>query len=130
MPAKSYAQVVNQSRQAIANARLNDPEEHFPYKRQAVDDLLNQAKPMGPGSPNGDDGQNDNSRTVADYISADIANATQEYIDAQAAFLEDPNEDTKGEYDAARDRLQAARLDHRANRGEGFTVGAAARRAG
>ena len=40
MPASSYAQVVDQSRQAIANARLTDPEEHFPYKRQAVDDLL------------------------------------------------------------------------------------------
>lgn len=130
MPAKSYAQVVNQSRQAIANARLNDPEEHFPYKRQAVDDLLNRAVPMGPGSPNGDTGESDNSRTVADYISADIANATAEYITAQAAYLEDPSDETRGEYDAARDRLQAARLDHRGNRGEGFTVGAAARRAG
>jgi hypothetical protein len=130
MPAKSYAQVVNQSRQAIASARLNDPNEHFPYKRQDVDDLLNRVTPMGPGSPNGDTGEADTSRTIVDYISADIANATGQYIDAQAAYLEDPSEDTKDEYDAARDRLQAARLDHRASRGDGFTVGAAARRAG
>lgn len=130
MPAKSYAQVVDQSKQAIAKARLADPEEHFPYKRQAVDDLLNRATPMGPGSPNGDPGDNDRSRTVADYITADIANATGEYVKAQAAYLEDPSDDNRAEYDAARDRLQAARLDHRANRGEGFTVGAAARRAG
>lgn len=129
MPAKSYAQVVDQSRQAIANARLNDPEEHFPYKRQAIDDLLNQAPAMGPGSPNGDTGESDNSRTVADYISADIATASKEYIDAQAAFLSDPSESNRAEYEAARDRLQAARLDHRAKRGDGFTVGAAARRA-
>lgn len=130
-PEQTYAQVVEQSRQALARARLNDPAEHFPYKRDVVDALLaDPEQPMGPGVPGGVDGAEDTSRTLADYMSAGIAAATDAYIAAQAAYLEHAGDDTLAAYNTARDQLQAARLDHRQNRGDEFVVGAAARRAG
>lgn len=128
--ASTYAQAVEQQRQALALARLNDPDEHFPYKHDTVTGLLAADPAMGPGVPDRIDGADDNSRTFADYMSQGIADASRDYIDAQAAYLQDPSEDTRVGYEAARDRLVAARLDHRAARDEGFVVGAAARRAG
>jgi len=111
-------------------ARLDDPGEHFPYKYDVVLALLAEQPPMGPGIPDRLDGAADTSREVTDYMSEGIAEASRDYIDAQAAWLADPTEQTRSGYEAARDRLVAARLDHRHNRGTGFTVGAAARRAG
>jgi hypothetical protein len=130
MPDKTYAEVVEQNRQALAHARLNDPAEHFPYKHDIVMGLLAEGENMGPGEPGGVEGVNDDSRSIEDYMSAGIADASRDYIDAQAAYLTDGSEQNKAAYNAARDRLQAARLDHRQNRGQGFVVGAAARRAG
>ncbi len=128
---KTYAQAVTQSRQALAQARLADPSEHFPYKYDVVCELLTDPQtPMGSGVPDGADGTDDRSRTIGDYMSQGIADATRDYVDAQAAFLAEPGESNRAAYEATRDRLIAARLDHRANRGDTFTVGAAARRAG
>lgn len=130
MPEKTYAEVVEQNRQALARARLSDPAEHFPYKHQAVTDLLEQGALMGPGVPDGADGADDDSRTIDDYMSQGIADASRDYVDAQAAYLEDDSPENWTAYAVARDQLQAARLDHRNNRPATFTVGAAARRAG
>jgi hypothetical protein len=127
---KTYAEVLVESRQALAAARLADPGEHFPYKRDAVQAVLDEDRPMGPGSPGQLDGAEDRSRNVGDYITEEIADASEAYVAAQAALLADPSEENKQAYDAATDRLQAARLDHRARRGETYTIGAAARRAG
>lgn len=132
MPAKpkTYAAAVEQAQSAIAAARLADPAEHFPYKIDEVLDLLDTDPPMGPGIPGGTEGTADTSRSVGDYMTADIAQASHAYVAAQEAWLANPTPENRSEYEAARDRLIAARLDHRSNRGDGFTIGAAARRAG
>jgi hypothetical protein len=127
---KSYGDVTAAAQAQIRAARLRDPGEHFPYKRDAVEALLAEDPPMGPGITGGHEGVDDRSREVADYTSPGIAAATDDYITAQEAYLRSPSDDTKSEYDAARDRLQAARLDHRANRANTLTIGGAARRAG
>lgn len=127
---QSYADAAKFARRALAQARLDDPDEHFPYKHDVVTDLLDEQAPMGPGIPGRVDGATDQSFTVDDYISRGIADASRDYIDAQAAWLGDPSDENRAAYEAARDRLVAARLDHRENRGSGFTIGAAARRAG
>jgi hypothetical protein len=130
-PDMTYAEAVEHSARTIAQARLNDPDEHFPYKHDVVTELLGDPDaPMGPGVPEGAEGADDDSRTVADYMSQGIADASAAYIDAQAAWLENPTDENAGDYRAARDELVAARLDHRLNRGQTFTVGAASRRAG
>lgn len=127
---KTYAQAVEQQRRAVAEARLSDPDEHFPYKLDTVLGLIDEDPPMGPGVPDRADGADDTSRTVGDYMTRQIAEASSGYVLAQETFLTDPSAENRQAYDAARDRLVAARLDHRQNRGQDFTVGAAARRAG
>lgn len=127
---KTYGEAHAAGVKLLSEARLNDPGEHFPYKHDVVIALLEDNPPMGPGVPDGVDGTDDRSREAADYMSRDIADASADYIDAQAAYLADPSASNKAAYEAARDQLQAARLDHRQGRGAGFTVGAAARRAG
>lgn len=126
----TYGEVVAAYQQALAQARLADPGEHYPYKHDVVVALLDENAPMGPGNPDGVDGRSDGSRLADDYMSRGIADASRDYIEAQAAYVTDRTEATRQAYDAARDRLVAARLDHRTNRGNGFTIGAAARKAG
>lgn len=128
--APSYGDAVAKASAQIRTARLSDPGEHFPYKRAEVDALIEENPPMGPGMPDGQEGVDDRSREAVDFTSSGIAAATEDYVNAQAAYLKDPDDDNRSEYDAARDRLQAARLDHRVNRANTFTVGGAARRAG
>jgi hypothetical protein len=128
MPAETYAEVVTRTARERAQARLHDPAEHFPYKHKTVTKLLADGVPLGPGVPGETDGGGDDSRTIDDYMSRGIADASRDYIAAQAAWLKDPSDDTAGQYEAARDRLIAARLDHRQNRDAGFVVGAAARK--
>lgn len=127
---KTYAQAQEASRAGLAAARLADPDDHFPYKLDVVTALIADEPPMGPGIPDGVDGAEDTSRTVADYITGAIATASADYITAQEAYLRDPSDENRAAYEAARDELVAARLDHRQNRGDGFTIGAAARKAG
>lgn len=126
----TYGEAAEQARAQLAAARLADPGEHFPYKHDVVMALLDEDPAMGPGTPGGADGTNDRSREIADYMTRDIADASGNYIDAQAAYLADPTDANRAGYEAARDVLLAARLDHRQGRGAGFTIGAAARRAG
>lgn len=128
--APSYEQVLQENQRALAQARLDDPAEHFPYKHDVVTRMLADGTPMGPGIPGQLDGAGDSQRTIDDYMSPGIADASNDYVAAQAEYLADPCEQTRAAYDAARDDLLAARLDHRANRTDAFVVGAASRRAG
>jgi hypothetical protein len=123
----SYGEAWDAARGLLNRARLADPGEHYPYKRADVQQLIDDDPPMGPGTPGELDGTEDRRVTVADLMTPEIADASQAYIDAQAAYLESPGDGTKQGYDVARDRLLAARLDHRTNRGGGFTVTAARR---
>ncbi len=136
MPPKTYAQMVEQNQRALAQAQLADPDSHFPYKHDVVTEMVRQpGLPMGPGLPEDQGraavgGADDETRTIEDYMSQGIADATRDYVAAQAAYFEDGGGETYDKYSAARDRLQAARLDHRENRGNAIVIGAAARRAG
>jgi hypothetical protein len=123
----SYGEAWTAARGLLNRGRLADPGEHYPYKRADVQQLIDDDPPMGPGTPGELDGSEDRRLGVADFMTPEIADASKDYIDAQAAYLENPAEDTKQAYDAARDVLQAARLDHRQDRGDGFTVTAARR---
>lgn len=125
---ETYAEVVDRQARERAQARLDDPGEHFPYKHETVTRLLAEGTPMGPGIPGQVDGQSDDTRTIDDYMTQGIADASRDYVDTQAAWLAAPDADTRAAYESARDRLAAARLDHRQGREDGFTVGAAARR--
>jgi hypothetical protein len=129
MPPETYAEVVEANRKALAQARLSDPNEHFPYKHQDVTSLLDGEALMGPGIPGEIEGAEDDARTIDDYMSRGIADASRDYVAAQAAYLKDPSDANGDSYNAARDQLQAARLDHRRGR-EGFVVGAVTRRVG
>jgi hypothetical protein len=105
--------------------RLNDPADHFPYKAAEAKALLDENPPLGP------DGPDDDRVRAEDYLSADIVEASAAYVEAQAAYLSDPGDGTKAAYQGARDKLQAARAAHRANRPAGpVVIGIRARRAG
>lgn len=105
--------------------RLHDPGEHYPYKHDHVSALIAENPPAGP------DGPDDDRVRVEDYISQPIADATRDYIDAQAAYLTDPGDATRAAYEQAKADLQAARAAHRENRPAGpVVVGVRARRAG
>jgi hypothetical protein len=120
----SYGEAWGAAQEALRAARLADPDEHFPYKHDDVTALRDENPPMGP------DGPDDDRVRAEDYISYEIIDASRDYIDAQAAYLTDPGDETKAEYERTRDLLQAARLDHRANRAGATVVGIRARRAG
>jgi hypothetical protein len=113
--AQSYADAMARSRALLAGARLADPGEHFPYKHAAVSALIEENPPAGPM------GEDDTRVRVRDFISPAIADATRDYVDAQAAYLARPGEDTKAAYEVARDILTEARRRHRVGR-DGFAV--------
>lgn len=119
---QGYGEAMVAARGLLAGARLADPLEHFPYKHADVTALVEANAPMGPAGPD------DDRVRVEDYTSQAIADATRDYIDAQAAYL--AGDGTKAAYARARDVLQAARLDHRTNRDGLTAVGIRARRAG
>lgn len=105
--------------------RLDDPDEHYPYKHAHVSALIEENPAHGP------DGPDDDRVRVEDFISQRIADATRDYIDAQAAYLTDPGDGTRSDYEHAKQALAEARAEHRANRPAGPTiVGVRARRAG
>ena len=108
-----------------ARDRLNDPDEHFPYKHEHVCALIEENGPAGP------DGPDDDRLRVQDYISQDIADATKAYVEAQAAWLSDPGDATQELHQQAARDLVEARRAHRANRPAGpVVVGIRARRSG
>jgi hypothetical protein len=120
---KTYGDAVAKARDMVAAARVADPGEHFPYHRGAVEALLDANEPM----PVDDAGDDD--RTVHDYTSQAIVEASERTVDAQEAYLTDATETNRTAYYDAQDALVAARREHRAHR-TGTYVGARARRAG
>lgn len=90
--------------------RVGHPDEHFPYKRDAVEQALAENAPAGP------DGPDDDSRRVADFVSVPLIDATAAYVAAQEKHLTEPSADNAREYKATAENLRAARQFHRRNR--------------
>jgi hypothetical protein len=106
MAKKDARAAFDEARQALQAARLDDPDDHFPYK-------LDEGLALDLDAPAGPNGPDDDSLTVRDFITHDLVRATAKYVEAQATYLADPGDGTKGAYEAARDELVAARQDHR-----------------
>lgn len=121
---RNRSEALERAKGLLRQGRLNDPNEHFPYKHDEVSRLIAENPPAGPEGPD------DDRVRVEDFITQDIADATRDYIDAQAAYLEDPGDATRADYHRARDELTAARQAHRVNRPAPTIVGIRARRAG
>lgn len=98
------------ARQQVADARLADPGEHFPYKRAAVARLLTDNPAMGPAGPD------DDSVSAVDFTSERIILATDAYVQAQADYLADQTPANRELYDDAAAALVAARQAHRRTR--------------
>lgn len=113
--AQTYGDAMSRSRALLAGARLADPGEHFPYKHAEISTLIEENPPAGPM------GEDDARVRVRDFTSQQIADATRDYVDAQAAYLAGPAEDTKAAYEVARDLLVEARRRHRKGR-DGFAI--------
>jgi len=97
---------LTKAKAAAARARLDDPEEHFPYRR---DDAL-AALREGP-----EPGTNNHPQHW--YTSEQIIEATAAYVAAQQAHLEDITDDAKREaYRNAASDLDIARGLHRSGR--------------
>lgn len=94
---------------SAADKRLSDPDGHYPYK-------LDEALALDLDAPAGPNGPDDTSRKVGDFINADIARATAAYVEAQEAYVRNPGDGTRAEYEATRDELIEARQAHRRNR--------------
>lgn len=96
---------------AAAKTRLNNVDEHYPYKGDAARALLDENPPAGPA------GANDARLTASDFISHPIIDASEAYVEAQAAHVANPGDvDAQAAYAAAAEELIAARQRHRANR--------------
>jgi hypothetical protein len=104
----------------VAEARLADPDEHYPYKHDAVSTLIADNPGMGPEGPG------DMAAQAEDFMTQRIADASAAYIDAQAAYLADSSRGKREAYEAAKEDLVAARKAHRRSRvdSEGRPVGA------
>lgn len=120
----NYADAHAEAQALLRHGRLADEGEHFPYKHAEVTALIGENPPMGP------DGPDDDRVRAEDFTSQGIADATRDYIDAQAAYLTNPGDATGGAYMGAAAVLVEARQAHRANRGGVTVVGIRARRAG
>ena len=86
----SYADAIVEAQNLVRKGRLADPDEHYPYKR---DDA------------------------VQGGLQPAVADACQAYVEAQKAYLEDPGDGTRSEYEAAKQALVDARRADRAARG-------------
>lgn len=97
--------------------RNSDPNGHYPYKLDHVLDLIDQNPPAGP------EGEGDSRAMLRDFISPAIAEASHQYIEAQANHVADPTDpELKAIYVDRRADLVEARKRHRANRGDGPNV--------
>lgn len=105
---ETYGDAQASARQALASARLADPDEHFPYKTADAKAALKRR--MAPDASTKDD------VTGADYTSTRIIEASEAYVTAQEAYLSDPSRANRSAYEAARDDLVAARRTHRRSR--------------
>jgi hypothetical protein len=111
----SYADAVVKAQALIHKGRLADPGEHYPYKHADITELIEANPPAGPNGPD------DDRVRITDLTSTAIADASRDYVEAQAAYLTDPGEDTKAAYDVAKSLLVEARQRHRRER-DGFAV--------
>lgn len=90
-----------------------DPDGHFPYKAEAARTAL--ATPPDPDS---------NNHPETWYTSEPIIDASEVYVQAQAAYLAEPTDGTRAAMDTAAQALVAARQEHRAGRdGVGILAG-------
>jgi hypothetical protein len=103
---------------------IADPAGHFPYKLAEAKALLVENPPMGP------DGPDDDRVRAEDYTSAEIIDATDDYVSAQADYVRDPSGGTYAAMQEAAETLVSARQLHRMNRGTMNVVGIRSRRAG
>jgi hypothetical protein len=103
---------------------VTDPAGHFPYKADAAHALVDENPPMGP------DGDDDDRVRAEDFLTAELVDATDAYVQAQADYYRDPGEGTLDLMNQAANDLVAARQTHRANRAGLNVVGIRARRAG
>jgi hypothetical protein len=110
-----YAAAVTDARVSIGRARLADPGEHYPYKHDVVTALVEENPPAGPAAPEDAPGGG------RDLTSQPIADATRDYVEAQAAYVAEHTEETRAAYEVARDVLVDARRRHRVDR-DGFAV--------
>lgn len=106
----SYADALAKARDLLAQARLDDPDEHFPYKAEHARALIEENPPAGP------DGPDDDSLRVTDVLPLDIAEATEKYVAAQQAYLRKPTAKALAALDKSRDLLTVARKHHRRDR--------------
>jgi hypothetical protein len=104
---KDTGDAARQARSLLSQAQLDSPDSHFPYKRAVVDELVATDPAMGP------DGASDSSVTAQDFMSARISEATEAYVDAQAAYLTDASVTNRELYESATEDLIAARRAHR-----------------
>lgn len=111
----SYAEALALAQDLLRRGRLNDPDEHFPYKHEDVSAVVAANPPMGPG-------EDDDSFLAEDYMTQDIADASAAYVATQAAYLAEPGDATKADYERRTAELVEARRRHRVNR-VGTTVG-------
>lgn len=86
----SYGDAITEAQNLVRQGRLADPGEHFPYKR-------------------GD--------AVSGGLPPAVADACATYVEAQEAFLRNPGDGTRGDYEAAKEALVDARREDRAARG-------------
>lgn len=91
-------------------ARLDDPDDHYPYKHEHARRLLDEGERFGPNGPD------DRSVEITDVLTPTIVDATAAYVAAQEAFVASQTPEDRTAYRAARDALTAARREHRANR--------------
>lgn len=82
----NYADAVTQAQELIRQGRLSDPGEHFPYRRSDAEQ-----SGLNPG----------------------IAAACEAYVEAQQAYLGNPGDGTRGDYEAAKEALVLARREER-----------------
>ena len=123
----TYGETAAAARVALGQARLNDSDEHFPYRLADARALMAENPAMGP------DGDNDDGTVRAqDYLSDLIVTRSDRMIQAQAAYLASPDDaDALAEFEFHKQLLVEARQAHRANRPVGGNVvGLRARRAG
>lgn len=95
---------------SAAQRRIDDPDGHYPYKLDHVAGLIDRNPPAGPGGPD------DDRVMFRDLVSHQIAQASADYVGAQADYVLEQNEETRAAYDVARDVLLEARRRHRAER--------------
>lgn len=120
---RSYGETLAAAQASLRAARLTDPGEHFPYKLDDVTSLVDENPPMGPRGPD------DSSFLAEDFMTQEIAAASKDYVDAQAAYLSDPGDATRAAYENAKDHLVTVRQEHRVNRDQPAPI-QRARRAG